>query len=171
MTSFKKGASILMAALLSLAMAALATVPASAQEVSPDHLALARKYIDLTDQAAIYEVTLVETGIATMRTIVSQNPDIVDPVDKAITKVIETYRGRKSELLDQFARVYALRFSMPELQQIVTFYESEVGQKLAKSNLQINNELQTVMGVYQRNLKSEFFASVRAELKAAGIDV
>jgi hypothetical protein len=74
-------------------------------------------------------------------------------------------------LFDQFARVYAQRFTMEELQQIVDFYETPTGKKLAESNLAINTDLQTVMKVFDNNLKPEFFAKVRAELKAAGIDV
>src|SRR5688500_13939478 len=120
-------------ALVITAMLALATAPAIAQEteLAPEHLALARKYVDLTDKSEIYVVSLVETAMQTMQTIIRQNPDIVEPVDAAISKTLEGYKDRKGELLDQFARVYALSFTMDELQAIVTFYESPVGQKLA----------------------------------------
>lgn len=171
MTSFKRGAALFAAVLLSLTMAVFAAAPVSAQEISPEHLALARKYVDLTDKSGMYEVTLVEMGISTMRQLIQQNPEISAPLNTAITKVLETYKGRKSELFDQFARVYAQRFTMEELQQIVAFYESPIGVKLAGSNLAINTDLQTVMKVFNNNLRPEFFAKVRAELKAAGIDV
>jgi hypothetical protein len=171
MTSFKRGAALFAAVLLSLTMAVFAAAPVSAQEISPEHLALARKYVDLTDKSGMYEVTLVEMGISTMRQLIQQNPEISAPLNTAITKVLETYKGRKSELFDQFARVYAQRFTMEELQQIVAFYESPIGVKLAGANLAINTDLQTVMKVFNNNLRPEFFAKVRAELKAAGIDV
>ncbi|RYE52690.1 MAG: DUF2059 domain-containing protein, partial [Rhizobiaceae bacterium] len=98
-------------------------------------------------------------------------PEIIEQTNAAITKVIEEYRGRKGELLDQFARVYALRFTMEELQAIVTFYESPTGQKLAQANSEINTDLQRVMQVFSNNLKREFFAKVRAELKAQNIEI
>lgn len=170
MTFPNKRASFLMAALLSLA-SLFAAIPATAQELAPEHLALARKYIELTDKSGIYEVALVTTAVETMRTIVSQNPEITKPVDEAITKTLEAYRGKKGDLLDQFARVYALTFTVDELQQIVAFYESEVGIKLATANASLNASLKTVMEVFEINLKTEFFAKVRAELKAAGYDV
>lgn len=169
MTFLNKRASLLMAAFLSLA-AAFAALPAGAQELAPEHLAVARKYIELTDKAGIYEVALVKTAVDTMRTIISQNPEITKPVDEAITKTLDVYKGKKGELLDQFARVYALTFTIEELQEIVKFYESPVGSKLATANATLNESLQTVMQVFETNLKTEFFAKVRAELKAAGYD-
>lgn len=170
MTFLKKPATLLMALLLSLG-GLLAAVPAGAQELAPEHLAVARKYIELTDKSGIYEVSLVKTAVDTMRTLISQNPEITKPVDDAITKTLEEYKGKKGDLLDQFARVYALNFTIEELQQIVAFYESPVGAKLATANATLNQSLQTVMQVFETNLKSEFFAKVRAELKAAGFDV
>jgi hypothetical protein len=166
MTFLKKPASLVMALLL-----LLAAVPAGAQELAPEHLAVARKYVELTDKSGIYEVSLVKTAVDTMRTIISQNPDLTKPVDDAITKTLEEYKGKKSDLLDQFARVYALNFTVEELQQIVAFYESPVGAKLATANATLNQSLQTVMQVFETNLKSEFFAKVRAELKAAGFNI
>lgn len=170
MTFFKKRASLLVAALLSLA-SLFAVVPAGAQELAPEHLAMARKYIELTDKSGIYEVSLVKTAVETMRTIITQNPEIAKPVDDAITKTLDEYKGKKGDLLDQFARVYALTFTIEELQEIVAFYESPVGAKLATANATLNESLKSVMDVFEANLKTEFFAKVRAELKASGYDV
>jgi len=165
-----RGAKAIFAAMVTVGMIGFAA-PALAQEVPPEQLALARKYIDLTDRGAVYEVTIVETGVETMQQIVTQNPEIIDETNAAITKVIGEYNGRKGELMDQFARVYALRFTMEELQDIVTFYESPTGQKLAQANSEINTDLQRVMQVFTNNLKREFFAKVRAELRAQNIEL
>lgn len=172
MTFLAKRGQLLLAFVVAMGLAAL-PLPALAQEteLAPEHVALARKYVDLTDKSGIYEVALVETAVETMRTIVAQNPEIVEPVDEAITRTLDVYKERKDELMNQFARVYALSFTMDELQQIVAFYESPVGSKLASANASLNESLQTVMQVFEANLRTEFFASVRAELKAAGYDV
>ncbi|MET3926136.1 DUF2059 domain-containing protein [Devosia sp. 2618] len=170
MTGVMSRAKALLAVALSAVVLAV-SLPAMAQEVPPEQLALARKYIDLTDRAAVYEVTLVEIGIGSMRQIVTQNPELIEQTNAAISKVLEEYKGRKGELLDQFARVYAVRFSMEELQQIVTFYESPTGQKLAQANTEVNADLQRVMQVFTNNARSEFFAKVRAELRSQGFDV
>ncbi len=169
MTNFVRHAAFLLVALV----VAVTALPAFAQqqELAPEHLALARKYVDLTDKSGIYEVALVQTGVETMRTIVTQHPTLIEPVDVAITTTLEGYRARKGELMDQFARLYAMRLSMEELQQIVAFYESPAGAKLATVNATIGNDVQVVMQLFTNNLKTEFYAQVRAELKAAGHDV
>ena len=40
------------------------------------------------------------------------------------------FDGRSSELVDHTAQLYASRFSEPELKQILTFYQSQLGQKM-----------------------------------------
>ena len=170
MTGVLTRAKALFAVVLSATIIALA-VPAIAQEVPPEQLALARKYVDLTDKSAIYETTLVETAVQSMRQIVQQNPEIVDHTNDAISKVLEEYKGHKGDLLDQFVRVYAIRFTMEELQQIVDFYSSPTGMKLAQSNADINTDLQRVMQVFAGNVKQEFFAKVRAELRSKGVAI
>lgn len=147
------------------------SAPAFAQEVAPEQLALARKYIDLTDNGAVFETTVVETGLQTMQQIVQQNPELMDQTDQVIGDVIKEYNGRKGELLDQFARLYAMRFSMEELTAIVAFYESPVGQKLANANSELNADLSRVLQVYTNNLRVEFFAKVRAGLRAQGVEL
>ena len=173
MTSTFKRAPVLVAALLSLILSGFATLPAMSQgasEIAPEHLALARKYVDLTDTGGLYEATIVQAGINTYKQVLPQNPEIAAPLNDAIEKVIATYKGRKGELFDQFARVYALSFTQEELQQIVDFYSSPTGQKLSKSNADLNPALQRIMNLFSVNLSKEFFAKVRAELKAKGID-
>lgn len=170
MTAASKRVSFILAAVMSVSVA-FAAMPAMAQELAPDHVAIARKYVDLTDRAQVYEVTLVTVGIETQRTILSQNPELRDATNEVIGQVLETYKGKKGELLDQFARIYAQRFTQDELQQIVTFYESPVGAKLAASNLEINKSMQDVLKVFDNNIKTEFFAKVRAGLKEKGIEL
>ena len=160
----------LVAVVASAAILAL-SAPVIAQEVSPEQMSLARKYVDLTDNAAVFEVTMVETGIETMRQLVTQNPEIMDAVDTAVQNVLQDYRARKDELMNQFARVYAVRFTVEELQQIVAFYETDVGKKLSASNLEVNADLQRVLQIFTENVTREFFAQVRAELRAQGVEV
>jgi len=170
MTGGMFGIKAVMAVILSVGMMVV-SVPAMAQELPPEQLALARKYIDLTDHASVFEVTMVEIGIGTMRQVVQQNPELTEQTNTAVGKVLEEYRDRKGELLDQFARVYAARFTIDELQQIVSFYETPTGQKLAEANADINDDLQAALEVFANNARPEFFAKVRAELRAQGFEL
>lgn len=175
--SFKR-ASIVIAAMLSLSVSAGLAVPAFAQdtpaaqpqEVSPEALALARKYVDLTDHGGVYETTIVRAGINTYKQLLPQNPTIAVQLNKAIETVLSSYKDKKGDLFDQLARLYAITFTMDELKEIVDFYSTPTGQKLTKANAQLNPAVQRIMTIFSTNLSKEFFAKVRAELKAQGID-
>ena len=154
-----------------LAVVALATAPTTAQEVSPEHLALARKYVELTDVAQVFEVAVVTTSFDVLGILTQQNPAIADELSIGVGDTVKEYKGRKGELLDQFARVYASRFTIEDLKQIVAFYESDVGQKLVKQNFEANQQIQAIMKIFRANLNTEFLAKVRATMKERGFDV
>lgn len=156
------------AVLLSLAMLA-AAAPAMAQEISPDQLALARKYIDLTDKADVFGTTIAGTAALTLQQVLKLNPQLGQQAADAVTDVVAEYKQHRGELLDQIARIYAQHFTSDELQQYVTFYSSPAGQKLATSNFSINQQLQRVLQLYSINLQTEFYAKVRAKLKDRGL--
>jgi uncharacterized protein len=148
---------------------AFTAAPLRAQEIDPAQLALARKYVDLTNKGQVYEVILVKMAQETSRLFVPQNPDKAGKINDVIGKILESYKGKNDELFNQFARIYATSFTTAELQQIVDFYSSPAGQKLASSAADINGAVQKVMKIYTYNLGTEFVTKVRGELKAEGI--
>lgn len=162
----------LTAAVLAGAALLAGLAPAHAQqEISPEHLAIAREYVDMSDGADLYEVTLIELGLDVMRLLIQEDPSLADASIQAIQVVYDEYIGRKGELYDQFARIYAIRFSEEELNEIVDFYKTEVGQKLLQQNAAINQDMQTVLRVWENNARSEFLARVRSVLRSEGFTV
>ena len=155
-------------AVLALAMAFGAAAPALSQEIAPETLALARKYVDLTNKAQIYQAVLAKTADDTSKLLTPQNPDIGDKIDATIGKILETYKDKGDDLYNQFARVYAATFTPDELKQMVDFYSTPTGQKLASSALEVNQGIQKVMSVFTYNFGTEFVSKVRADLKAQG---
>lgn len=158
-------------AALALSLAFGAVAPALAQEIPPEQLQLARRYVDLTDKAGIYEAILAQTAAQTSKLFSQSNPEISDKIDAAIIKILDQYKGKKDDLFNQFARVYATQFTQDELTQIVAFYETPAGIKLASSALEINRGIRAVMQVFTNNFGTEFVTKVRAELKAEGYNV
>ena len=159
------------AAALTLSLAFAGVAPAISQEISPELLTLARKYVDLTNKAGIYEAILVRTAQQTSKLLSQSNPEIIKQIDETIGKTLETYKGKRDDLFNQFARVYATTFTQDELTAIVAFYESPAGQKLADSALDVNAGIRAVMEVYTSNFGTEFVTKVRTDLKAQGFNV
>ncbi|MCD7059601.1 DUF2059 domain-containing protein [Pelagibacterium xiamenense] len=159
-------------AALAAALALGGVSAASAQqEISPEHLSFARQYVDMTDQANIFENRLVALGVTIMRTLVQQDPSLTEPVQETVREAVQEYLEQKDPLYDQFARIYASRFTIEELQEIIAFYETETGQKLLDQNRGINRDLQGVMEVWQRNASQELMARTRAMLREDGYEI
>lgn len=159
----------LTAALVITAASLVSVVPAQAQlEISPEHLSKAREYVDMTDSAQIYERALIQMGLRVMRLMIQQDPALRDPLAAALDTVYQGYLADRDPLYNQFARIYAIRFSIEELQEIIDFYNGDVGQKLLAQNPTINEDMQTVMQVWSRNTANEFLSRVRAELRNEG---
>jgi hypothetical protein len=171
MTRLGTRLALILAVVFSTFAIGLGSYAAEPQEVPPERLALARQYVELTDTAGIYEGTLVRTAVDTLQTVTRTNPELAKPADAAIEKVLQGYRDKKSDLLDQFARVYALNFTDDELKQMITFYSSPVGKKITKTSVAVNSDLQKVMRVFDANLQPEFYAKVRAQMKADGYNL
>lgn len=143
--------------------------PAQAQlEISPEHLAKAREYVDLTDSAQLYERALVEMGLRVMRLMIQEDPSLRDPLINALQTVYDNYLLNRDPLYNQFARIYAVRFSVEELDEILAFYNTPVGQKLLGQNATINEDLQLALQVWTRNMSTEFLSRVRTELRNQG---
>jgi len=146
----------------------MAPLTASAQELSPDHIAVARKFVDLSYKITTFEKTLIQTGIDVSDQILKQNPDLEEESNKAIGDAIAYFAKQKDEVLNQFARVYALRFTMDELKEMNAFYETPTGQKLAGLQSTIDQDIVKLFQLYAQNMRTEFYARVRADLIAGG---
>lgn len=159
------------AAVLAFSLAFGAAAPAMSQEIPPEQLALARKYVDLTNKAQIFEAIAAMTASQTSKLLSQSNPEIIKQIDEQIGKSLEARKGKSDDLYNQIARIYAVTYTQEELQQIVAFYESPAGQKLADNAMTVNQDVAKVMQVYTSNFGTEFVREVRAALKAAGYNV
>lgn len=158
-------------AILALSLALGAAAPAVSQEIPPEQLSLARKYVDLTNRPGMFEAVLTPTVVRLSKLLTQQNPDISKQIDETILRVFEPYRTKNDDLFNQYARIYATEFTVDELNQMVAFYESPVGKKLVEKSLEFNAGIRAATDVYLRNFGTELMTKVRADLKAQGFNV
>ena len=162
---------LVQALLVAIALFGMAAGAVRAQEISPEQLELAQQYLDITQRNDAYKVALLQVGRQTMRTIVEQNPDVAEKIAAVIEKTLLEYDENSKDLLLQFARVVAQRFTADELREIVAFYKTDTGKKLSDNNFAITRDLAAVLQSYQTNLQVEFYAKVKATLKEQGVDI
>jgi hypothetical protein len=85
--------------------------------------------------------------------------------------LIKQYSARSSELMNDAARIYASHFTEPELKQLLTFYQSPLGQKVIAEEPKAADETMASAGTWADNLSEEVITKMRAEMKKRGHDM
>lgn len=166
MNKFRKlmGAAGLATALL------FSTQSTNAQEITAEHLALAQEYVEL-NTVGFFEQGLLQVSVGTFRAFTQTNPDIGEIIQQSIVEVMNTYQGQNFTLNNQIALIYAVRFTVEELEQLLDFYESDIGKKVLETSQVINKETEKAIEVWTDNLSNEFVAKLRAVMKAKGYEI
>jgi uncharacterized protein len=107
--------------------------PAWGQAKDPVALAKAKELLAVSDLVAMRDqmVYLVEAQIAAL--VLEANPGEEEKVDRAVADLIRpSLKRRMPEYLDLAAGIYADHFTRNELDQLLAFYKSPLGQKLKR---------------------------------------
>jgi hypothetical protein len=140
----------------------------AAPQIDPATLALARKYVEMTN-VGVFASALAIIASQISNQIVPQHPDQTKKINQTIESVLTTYKGKDSMILDTYARLYAVTFTQAELQQIVDFYSSPVGQKLTQQRPGLSASQQQALGILENSIGTEIMTKVKAALVAEGI--
>src|SRR5262249_29668632 len=85
--------------------------------------------------------------------------------------LIKQYSARSGELMNDAARAYASHFTEPELKQILTFYQSPLGQKVIAEEPKAADESMNLAGEWADKFCEEVINKMRAEMKKRGHDM
>lgn len=157
------------AALAGLLAAGLAG-PSVAQEISESHLNAARQAVTSARTAEGFDAVLPAISDQVQTSLIRQRPDLHKEIIDAVQSVATSLAGRRADLDNDVARVWAQAFSEDELNAITAFYQSEAGRKLAEVGPRV---LQDTLGVLQGwgdRLGEEMLEKSREELKTRGVD-
>jgi hypothetical protein len=153
-----------------LAAVTLAAAPAGAQEISKEHLQLALKAIAAAKVGQGFDNVLPLMTERVQDRIIRARPDMHQEITATVEEVALSLAGRRNELNDEIAAIWARSFTEEELTQIIEFYSSPVGQKFVETGPKvISSTLQVVKGWSDR-LADELFEKSREALKAKGIE-
>ena len=131
---------------------------ARAQDIDSAKVTLIRKIIQTTNMGE-QMITAIESAVPAQR---EANPRI-----PAVfwDRFLERANSRKEELLDQIVPIYASIFSTHELELLLQFWQSEIGQRFVELQPQL---LQGVMEV-GRAWGARLGAEIAQELQAEGV--
>ncbi len=171
---------ILSAAGLALGLA-LTGVPAEAQQknapaaaakaASPAALAAAKEILAMKNANAMYANAVPSLVEQTKNTLMQSNLNYQKDLNEVALIVAKNLAGREKEIGEGMAQVYANEFTEQELQGLVTFYKSPLGQKLLASEPRAIQLSMAYMNQWAQAFAEVVNGQFRAEMKKRGKDI
>jgi len=159
------------AAVLAAALALATPGAADAQNAAdPAALAKAKELLQASNLVAMRDqmVILVEAQIAAL--VRDANPGQDDKVDRAVADLIRpALKRRIPEYLDLAAGVYADHFTRAELDQLITFYKSPLGQKLVREQAELVPDITKMSKAWINRVGNDVLKDAAADLTKRGL--
>jgi len=127
----RKAKSVLIAAVFLASFLAFGLARAQApSQPSADALAAARELVQATHATDNFKAMLPTILQSLKPSIVQNRPGVEEQYDKMIPIFTQKAQDRLAEMTDKFAIIYANNFTAAELHDLITFYQSPIGEKL-----------------------------------------
>ncbi|MGH6664653.1 MAG: DUF2059 domain-containing protein [Pseudolabrys sp.] len=154
-----------------IAVALAAFGPAAhSQQPSAAAMATAKELIASTGAASIFDPLIAGVVEQAKLLFLQQNPALAKDLNEIAAKLRTDLAPRKVELNDEMARLYAVRFTEPELKAILVFYQSPVGKKLLQQQPTVVDTSMRYAQEWANKLSDQVIATMRTELKKRGHD-
>jgi uncharacterized protein len=167
-----------MAALIALALAGAAgrataqgAAPNAARQPSQAAVLMAKQILEIKHADSIFEPLVRGVVIKTRDFFMQTNFMWGKDLNEIADNLMKQYSARSGELLNDAARIYASHFTEPELKQLLTFYQSPLGQKVISEEPKAADESMALAGGWADKLSEEVIGRMRAEMKKRGHDM
>ena len=155
---------------LSLALATISTSGnALAQDFSESHLEAARKAITASRSSERLDDILPQMAEEAKAELIRTNPDKEAVLTEIVDSVAISFAGRRADLENEIAQIFAKVFSEAELNQIAEFYSSEAGQKFLRESPIVLREMGNAAQVWAGGLKRDMQGAVLDKMIEAGL--
>jgi hypothetical protein len=156
---------------VSLLALVLAAGSAGAQQPSADALATAKELITVKGGAAIYEPLLPGVIEQAKRIFLQTNPMLSKDLNEVAAKLRAEMSPRSAELINEAARLYAIRFTEKELKDALAFYKSPLGRKLITEEPAALDESMRNAQTWATRISEEVMGKMRTEMKKRGHEI
>ena len=161
-----------MAALVALAaIGAAAPAPAQNQQPSANAVLIAKQIVQLKGVQQMMNPIAIGVVEKVKGIVMQSNFMWAKDINEVTAQMHKEFDGRSSEMVDAAARAYAARFTEPELKQILTFYQSPVGQKMVVEEPKAIEDSMHGAAEWADNLSVDVMNRMRAEMKKRGHDM
>jgi len=175
MTYFFKMRSALLALVLmgaALPQASDAQTPTDPEVVKmmndPEALKIANEILDVSRVTSGYNNILPEMAARTKQTFTRMAPQLATVIAEVTDTVAVGMISKRVELQEQAAKLWTMRFTREELEDILEFYKSPVGTKFALNYAPILRDSVELTNDWGEELAQELAAKVRIEMGLRG---
>jgi len=145
--------------------------PNSAHQPSPAAVLLAKQILEIKHVEDVFRPLIRGVVIKTRDVFMQTNFMWGKDLNEIAANLEKEYSVRTKELLDRAARIYATHFSEPELKQMLSFYQSPLGQKVIDEEPKALDESMAMAGTWADDFSQDVINKMRAEMKKRGHDL
>lgn len=140
------------------------------EDVDPDAISKAEQLMEASHSMKLADQMIVLMEAPLLNLLQSVNPGREEMVGKVLRdRVLPEMRRRLPEFRGLAARVYAQHFTVGELDQLIAFYESPIGQRLVAEQPAMLTEMTRISQVWAQNLATEVLRKLAPEIESQGL--
>jgi hypothetical protein len=160
------------AILLSAGLASLPFVApgARAQEVTPEHLAVAVEVVKNAGATRGFDTVLPRLATQITDRLIRLRPDLHQQITDAVQTVALKLAVRRTELDTEVGRIWAQNFTQDELNYLLEFYTSDAGKKFSEIGPLVVNESLQAVDRWSGRVGEELLEKTREELRNQGYE-
>lgn len=152
--------------LLSIFALLLAAAGAHAQSaVDPQALAEAKKLMEQSGQGALTQQIARATMLQYRAQLEQANPGRGEAIAEVLAVMDTELTKRLPRIMEAYARIYTLHFTLDELRQLNSFYDSALGRKLVRETPAISSEAMAVGQAFNQEIMSEVMRALTPEME------
>ena len=157
---------------LAVALACLVTAGAAkAQQPSPASIDLARQVILVKGGNNMFDPVIPGVIERAKNVFLPTNPNLLKDLTEVANQLKKEYDGKRAELLNEVAKMYAQRFTEQELKDLLAFYKSPLGQKVVTDEPKVLDAAMQRAQDWANKFSEEVIGRMRAEMKKRGANL
>ena len=144
---------------------------AQAQQPTPAAIAVAKELVEIKGASAMFEPVINGVVETVKNNFLQTNTTLTKDLNEVAAQLRTEFAPRRAEALNDFATLYAQRFSEAELKEVLAFYKTPTGKKfVTEEPLVIDQGLQRAQA-WSQKLAEQVLSRFRAEMKKRGHDI
>jgi hypothetical protein len=161
------------AAALTLGCLALGDIALGQGPAAPSAAAIAaaKELVSLKGGATMFDPLVPGVIESAKNSLVPTNPQLQQQLNDVAAQLRKEFDPKRAEILNEVAKVYAQRFTEPELKEIVAFYKTPIGKKMSIEEPIALDQSLKVAQAWATRFSDEVLERFRAEMKKKGYNL